>query len=98
MSDEPNATPPISPPSDLSGGKRANLRRDGSTWIGYGKDESCPLSGPWSHLVYLAAKILRDPATEIVAPNLYRPDLVLTPEQEIAYSSDNGPEWPGEES
>ena len=83
----------ILPPRNLSGGKRANIRRDAgsSNFEGYGKDESCVFEGPWKHLVILAAKILRHPATEVVAPNLHRPDLKLTPEQEDNYTSLNDP-------
>lgn len=93
-------SPGVKPPSYLDGGKRTNLKRSkwmGSWWVGYGKDESCQFEGPWSHMVILAAKILRHPATELVAPNLYRPDLILTPEQENNYAEIGDPErWPGD--
>jgi hypothetical protein len=90
-------TPTIRPPDYLSGGKRTNLRVSEwlpGWWVGFGKDESCQFEGPWYDIVILAAKVLRDPATAIVAPNLYRPDLVLTAEQERNYTEGPSVEWP----
>lgn len=73
---------------DMSGGKRANLGHsewiDG-WWVGWGKDESCQFEGPWEHMAILAAKILRHPNTQKVAPNLYMPDVPITDEQERNY-------------
>lgn len=73
----------------LSGGKRANICRgfygDDDWWIGFGKDQSCQLEGTWRDLAILAAKILRHANTREVAPNLYSPDLPISPEQEANY-------------
>lgn len=72
----------------LSGGKRTNLMPSewlDDWWVGYGKDESCHFEGPWEHIAILAAKVLRHPNTAMVAPNLYQPDIPLTPEQERSY-------------
>lgn len=92
-------TPAIAPPSYLRGGKRANLERCHHMtdwWAGYGKDEGCQFEGPWFDMVVLAAKILSDPATELVAPNLYRPDLAdaMTDEQREHYTGGPQLEWP----
>lgn len=74
---------------DLMGGKRAHLTpshsEDWDWWVGYGKDESCQFEGPWLHMAIIAAKILRHPNTQKVAPNLYQPDIPITPEQESNY-------------
>lgn len=74
---------------DINGGKRAHLRpaddSDWDCWVGYGKSEGCDLEGPWLHMAIMAAKILRHANTAIVAPNLHRPDLELTKEQEENY-------------
>ena len=72
----------------LSGGKRANI--DHSEWIdnwwwGFGKDESCSFEGPWLDIAIVAAKILRHPNTQKVAPNLYIPNIPITEEQERNY-------------
>lgn len=72
----------------MRGGKRANIEPSdwmGDWWVGYGKEESCQFEGPWLHMAVLAAKILRHPNTKQEAPNLYREDLELTPEQEDSY-------------
>lgn len=72
----------------LRGGKRANLDHSeylDDWWVGSGKNESCQFEGPWEHMAIIAAKILRHPNTQKVAPNLYRPDLALTDEQEHSY-------------
>lgn len=72
----------------LRGGKRANIGHSDAIddwWIGWGKSAECQFEGPWAHMAILAAKILRHPNTEKVAPNLYRPDIELTPEQEESY-------------
>ena len=76
----------------LRGGKRANLApaeindiNDGDWWVGYGKSEECQFEGPWVHMAIVAAKILRHPNTQSVAPNLYRPDIKLTRRQETMY-------------
>lgn len=73
----------------LMGGKRAHLTPtdvpDWDWWVGWGKDESCQFEGPWQHMAVIAAKILRHENTKKVAPNLFRPDLVLTEEQENNY-------------
>jgi hypothetical protein len=75
---------------ELAGGKRANLGHNGHNpawdwWVGWGKTEECQFEGPWEHMAILAAKILRHPNTQKVAPNLYRPDIELTEEQEGSY-------------
>lgn len=75
---------------ELRGGKRANIGKsdaieDWDWWVGWGKDESCQFEGPWAHMAILAAKILRHPNTKAVAPNLYQPDIPITPEQEESY-------------
>lgn len=77
-------------PVRMRGGKRANIGHnehspDWDWWVGWGKTEGCQFEGPWVHLAILAAKILRHPNTRAVAPNLYREDIVLTPEQEDMY-------------
>lgn len=75
-------------PVALRGGKRTNIEASewmSDWWVGYGKDESCQFEGPWEHMAILAAKILRHPNTQKVAPNLYMPDVPLTPEQEGNY-------------
>jgi hypothetical protein len=75
-------------PVHLRGGKRTNIGPSewlDDWWVGWGKDESCQFEGPWEHMAILAAKILSHPNTEAVAPNLYRPDLALTDEQERSY-------------
>jgi len=72
----------------LRGGKRTNLGHSewlDDWWVGWGKDESCPFEGPWLHLAILAAKILKHENTLKVAPNLHRPDLLLTEKQENSY-------------
>lgn len=78
----------------LSGGKRTNIGHnsdgemdgdDWDWWVGWGKDSSCQFEGPWAHMAILAAKILRHPNTQKVAPNLYMPDIPITPEQESNY-------------
>lgn len=64
----------------LSGGKRTNIDpAEGwdDWWVGYGKDTSCQFEGTWEHMAILAAKILRHPNTQKVAPNLYWPDAPL---------------------
>lgn len=89
----------VQPPEFLRGGKRTNLERSewmGDWWVGYGKDDGCQFEGSWAAMVYLAAKILRHPATEVVAPNLYRPDLELTAEQEGNYTEQPHVEWPSD--
>lgn len=85
----------LRPPKEVFGAKRVNVVESEwmpGWWVGYGKDESCQSEGEWAHWAILAAKILRDPATEVVAPNLYRPDLELTRQQEQNYTdiSDGG--------
>lgn len=55
-------------------------------WIGWGKDTGCQFEGPWKAMAILAAKILRHPNTKAVAPNLYTPDIPITPEQESHYT------------
>lgn len=92
--------PTVVPPSFLRGGKRANLQQSESRedwWVGFGKDEGCQFEGPWSHMAILAAQILSDPATEVVASNLYRPGLgeALTAEQRSNYTEAPQVEWPG---
>ena len=74
-------------PVYLSGGKRTNIGPGFLTdwWVGWGKDESCQFEGPWEDMAILAAKILRHPNTQKVAPNLYMPDISLTEEQERNY-------------
>lgn len=72
----------------MRGSKRTNLWHSewlDDWWVGTGKDDSCQFEGSWEDLAILAAKILRHPNTEQVAPNLYLPDLALTPEQEDNY-------------
>jgi len=77
-------------PVEMQGGKRANIGNsqnieDWDWWVGWGKDKSCQFEGPWAHMAILAAKILRHPNTKAVCPNLYQPDIQLTPEQEDSY-------------
>lgn len=100
MPDENSTAPPaVEPPDYVSGGKRCNVEKSEwlpSWWVGYGKDEGCQIEGDWTHWVILAAKILRDPATEVVAPNLYRPDLELTDVQENHYTGLSDPTWPSD--
>ncbi len=55
-------------------------------WVGWGKTHDCQFEGPWKAMAILAAKILRHPNTKAVAPNLYMPDITLTPEQEDHYT------------
>lgn len=73
----------------MRGGKRANIgptdNQPWNWWVGWGKDESCQFEGPWEHMAILAAKILRHTNTQKLSPNLYRPDLTLTKEQEESY-------------
>lgn len=72
----------------MRGGKRANIGHSDwldDWWVGWGKDESCQFEGPWLHMAILAAKILRHPNTQKVAPNLFQPDIPITPEQEDSY-------------
>ena len=71
----------------LRGGKRANLSPSylDDWWVGRGKDPYCQFEGTWEHMAILAAKILRHVNTLKVAPNLYRADITLTPEQEASY-------------
>jgi len=85
----------VVPPRYLSGGNRMNLGR--STWhpdLWVGLDAY--FEGPWSQMAILAAKILSDPATEVVAPGLYRPDLAdaLAHEQELSGAEAPTADWP----
>lgn len=87
MSDEQRT---VEPPEYLRGAKRVNLVKSewlNGWWVGHGKDEGCQIEGEWLDWVCLAAKILADPASEGVAPNLYRPDLAdaMTAEQRDRY-------------
>jgi len=72
----------------LSGGKRTHIGHSAwldDWWVGWGKDESCQFEGPWLAMAVLAAKILRHPNTQKVAPNLYQPSIPLTEKQEGNY-------------
>jgi hypothetical protein len=72
----------------LSGSKRTNIDHEHGLddwWVGHGKDESFPMGGSWEHLAILAAKILRHPNTQKVAPNLYTLGIHITDEQERNY-------------
>jgi len=56
-------------------------------WVGYGKDESCQFEGCWLDMAILAAQILKHENTQLVALNLYKPDLEFTEEQRRNYTS-----------
>lgn len=99
MSETEAITTDVEPPDYLSGGKRANLEKGSlpDWWVGYGKDSSCQFEGSWFDMVVLAAKILSHPATEVVAANLYRPELAdaMTEEQRNNYTEGPYVKWPG---
>ena len=44
------------------------------------RNDNCNAEGHWAHWANLAAHILSHPATQAVAPHLYRPDLQSDPE------------------
>ncbi len=87
----------------MSSGKRTNLERSEylrDWWVGSRKDEGYQFEGSWAAMAYLAAKILSDPATEIVVPNLSCPDLAeaMSDEQRKNRTGEPHVKWAGRSS
>lgn len=62
----------------VKGGKRVNVRESGTLpdwFVGYGKDRSCQIEGPWHHWVTLAMMILSADNTRQLEDALGRDDL-----------------------
>jgi len=83
----------------ITAAKRIHLDPSGlleDWWVGYGKDESCQFEGRWLDMAIFAAKVLKNENTQLVAPNLYLPDLQLSEEQKSNYTSPayQPNEWP----